>query len=250
MEIIGVIPARWASTRFPGKVLADLNGRPLIWHVWNQARQAAEVSRIVIACDDERVRRVCEDFGARAVMTSSHHASGTDRIAEAVRDIPAEIIVNIQGDEPLIDPKVIDRLAVSLRDDPVCPMATVIVPIRTMEELTDPNVVKAVISHGGRALYFSRHAIPYNRDQRSFEEITAYKHLGLYAYRRDFLLRFYDLPASSLEAAEKLEQLRVLEAGYSIQTITVSCAAIGVDTPEDLARVRQQLCGEGNGKNS
>lgn len=249
MEIIGVIPARWGSTRFPGKVLADLQGRPLIWHVWNQAGKSSLLTRVLIACDDERVRRVCEEFGAETVMTSVDHASGTDRIAEAIADIPAEIIVNIQGDEPMIDPQVIDRLAASLRDDPASPMATVITPIRTPQELADPNVVKAVVSHDGRALYFSRHAVPFNRDDRPFEEITAYKHLGLYAYRRDFLLRFQDLPSSHLETIEKLEQLRVLEAGYAIRTIEVSCASIGVDTPDDLARVSQQLRGEAHGTN-
>jgi 3-deoxy-manno-octulosonate cytidylyltransferase (CMP-KDO synthetase) len=241
MKIIGVIPARWASTRFPGKVLADLNGKPLIQHVWQQAKKAALLNDVIIACDDCRVKEASAAFGARVVMTSPDHASGTDRIAEAVKNIDADIVVNIQGDEPLIDPKVIDELAAALKDDEHCSMATVIKGITDSTQISNPNVVKVVVDRQGVALYFSRHAIPFNRDGKPLEANTYFKHLGLYAYRKEFLLGFHALPYSRLEHIEKLEQLRVLEAGYRIKTIQTDFETIGVDTPEDLRHVAQLL---------
>ena len=247
MKVIGVIPARWASTRFPGKVLADLNGKPMIRYVWQQSKKARRLDEVIIACDDEKVAEVCLSFGAQAVMTSADHQSGTDRIIEAVRDRDADIVVNIQGDEPLIAPEIIDDLAKALKDDEITPVATVVKRIEHQEELSDPNIVKAVIDENGFALYFSRHAIPFNRDNRPFSDLTVYKHLGLYAYRWNFLSAFKDLTPSLLEKTEKLEQLRVLEAGYKIKTIRTDFETIGVDTPGDLERAAKQLTGDIHG---
>lgn len=237
MNIIGVIPARWASTRFEGKVLAQINGIPMIQHVWQQAKKSRLLEEVFIACDDERVFDAAQGFGATVVMTSPTHSSGTERIAQACRHADAKIVVNIQGDEPLVHPEVIDSLAQALSDEESCPMATVIKSITDEKDLSNPNVVKVVIDQNKNALYFSRAAIPFNREEKSFKDISIYKHLGLYAYRRDFLLAFKDLPPSRLEETEKLEQLRVIEAGYKIKTVETEYDTIGVDTPEDLDRV-------------
>ncbi len=241
MNIIGVIPARWGSTRFPGKVLADINGKPMIQRVWEGARQAKALTEVLIASDDERVKEAATRFGAKVVMTSPELASGTDRIAQAVRDRDADIVVNIQGDEPLISGRVIDALVAGLKADPDCPMATMIKRVTDPAVMQNPNVVKVVIDRQGHALYFSRCGIPFNRDDKPFGQLTAYKHIGLYAYRKDFLMGFHQLPASKLEQTEKLEQLRVLEAGYRIKAIETDFESIGVDTPEDLKRVVQLL---------
>ncbi|MEW5895711.1 MAG: 3-deoxy-manno-octulosonate cytidylyltransferase [Candidatus Omnitrophota bacterium] len=242
-KAIGVIPARWASTRFPGKVLADLNGKPMIYYVWRQARKSSLLQDVIIACDAEHVEKACKAFGAKAVMTSSEHQSGTDRIAEAVRNVDADIVVNIQGDEPLISPDVIDRLAAELINaDKHCPVATVIKRIDDEADVANPNVVKVVVDCNGYALYFSRHGIPYHRSRKEWGSGTVYfKHLGIYAYRKNFLMGFHSLPVSFLEEAEKLEQLRVLEAGLKIKTITTESETLGVDTPEDLERVARVL---------
>jgi len=237
MKAIGVIPARWGSTRFEGKILALLNGRPMIEHVWQQVKKTKVLEDVVIACDDERILKAAKDFGAKAVMTAKDHESGTDRIAEAVASIVVDVVVNIQGDEPLIDPGVIDALAEALLKDPKLSIATVIKRIANKEDLENPNVVKALIDQDKNALYFSRSPIPYNRDGQPFSEKIYYKHLGLYAYRKDFLMGFKALPFSRLEASEKLEQLRVLDAGYKIKTIETDHETISVDTPEDLKRV-------------
>ncbi|MCK5180304.1 MAG: 3-deoxy-manno-octulosonate cytidylyltransferase [Candidatus Omnitrophica bacterium] len=239
MKIIGIIPARWASTRFEGKVLAEVGGKPMIQHVWERARQSELLNDLIIACDDERVVVAAEQFGAKTVLTSKNCASGTDRIAEAVESIEGDIIVNIQGDEPLIDPAVIDALATVLVDDSSCSMGTMIKVLTSKKELKDPNVVKVVIDGEGNALYFSRSLIPYNRDDD--DEVIYYKHLGIYAYRRDFLLSYKNLPKSNLEKVEQLEQLRVLEFGYKIKTVVTDIETIGVDTPEDLSRVEKLL---------
>ncbi len=241
MQAIGVIPARWGSTRFEGKVLADLNGKPMVEHVWQRARQSRLLKEVIIACDDERIVKAAEKFGAKAVLTSKDHASGTDRIAQAVASVAADVIVNIQGDEPLIHHSVIDSLVTALDKDPQCLMATAIKLIRTKEELENPNVVKVVIDAAGNALYFSRSVIPYDRDKSGIRKIKYYKHLGIYAYRRNFLLKFKNLPKSHLEHAEQLEQLRALEAGVKIKTVLTDIETIGVDTPQDLARVEKLL---------
>lgn len=239
MKIVGVIPARWASTRFEGKVLAKLAGKPMIQHVWERSLKAKKLNGLIIACDDTRVLEAAKAFGAKAVMTSPNHNSGTDRIAEAVKDLDVEIVVNIQGDEPLIDPKLIDDLAACLVNDASAPMATVIKKFAADEDVANPNVVKVVINEKGYALYFSRSVIPFDRPKAG--GIIYYKHLGIYAYRKKFLLGYNDLPASSLERAEQLEQLRAVEAGERIKTVETDITTIGVDVPEDLVKVERIL---------
>jgi len=239
MKIVGVIPARWASTRFEGKILAMIHGKPMVQHVWERARESKILNDLFIACDEDRIAVAATQFGAKTIMTSREHASGTDRIIEAVQSIDGDIIVNIQGDEPLIRPEVIDMLAQALGNDPSCSMATVIKKLTTKKEFKDPNVVKVVINGEMNALYFSRAPIPHDRDHN--EEAVYYKHLGIYAYRRDFLLSYKSLPKSNLEKTEKLEQLRALEFGYKIKTVVTEVDTIGVDTPEDLARVEKIL---------
>lgn len=241
MRAVGVIPARWGSTRFEGKVLAKIDGRPMIEHVWRRSKQSRLLTEVIIACDDERILKAAAEFGAKAVLTSKNHASGTDRIAQAAADLVAGIIVNIQGDEPLIHPRVIDDLVSALREDPGCRMATAIKAIRTKEELENPNVVKAVVDARGNALYFSRAVIPFDRDQSGIRKIKYYKHLGIYAYRKSFLMKFAKMPKSGLEQAEGLEQLRALEAGVKIKTVVTDVETVGVDTPQDLARVEKFL---------
>ena len=241
MKSIGIIPVRWASTRFEGKALAMLAGKPLIQHVWERARQSQSLSEVAIACDDDRIAVAAEQFGARVVMTAKEHASGTDRLTEAIETLDGDIIVNIQGDEPLIEPAVIDALVKAVIEDPACSMGTAIKMITAKKELKDPNVVKVVVDGGMNALYFSRSLIPFNRDND--EEAVYYKHLGIYAYRRDFLISYKSLPKSNLEKTEKLEQLRALEFGYKIKTIVTEVETIGVDTPEDLAR-ETRACAE------
>ena len=241
MENVAVIPARFASTRLPGKPLLSDTGKTLIQHVVEAARRAKSLQRVIVATDDERIAEAVRAFGGEVAMTRADHATGTDRVAEVAASIPeAGIIVNVQGDEPEIDGSSIDRLITLLRDDPEAPMATLATPIRDEAIYRDPSCVKVVASACGRALYFSRSPIPYHRDgtpdYSDPKSPAAYLHLGLYAYRRDFLLKVGDLPRSPLEAAEKLEQLRVLEAGLPIALGFVDEPSIGVDTPEDYRR--------------
>jgi 3-deoxy-manno-octulosonate cytidylyltransferase (CMP-KDO synthetase) len=239
MKAIGVIPARFASTRFPGKVLALIQGKPMIEHVWMRAKGCRELSDVLIACDDEKVLKTAQAFGAKAVMTSPDHPSGSDRIAEAVGKLDFDIVVNIQGDEPFIESSVIDGLVIALRNDPKASMATVIKEIKDEADIKNPNVVKAVIDVNHYALYFSRSPIPYDRNATHQPETKYFKHLGLYAYRKDFLMSYKDWPKSSLEMTEQLEQLRVLEAGHKIKTIETDVETIAVDTPEDLAKIER-----------
>lgn len=241
MRAIGVIPARWGSTRFEGKILADINGKPMIEHVWQRSRRSRLLKEVIIACDDDRILKAAKTFGAKAVLTSKDHTSGTDRVAQAVADVSADIIVNIQGDEPLIHHSVIDGLVTALSKDPDCLMATAIKLIRAKDELENPNVVKVVVDARDNALYFSRSVIPCDRDRTGVRKIRYYKHLGIYAYRKSFLLKFKDMPRSRLEQAEQLEQLRALEAGVKIKTVLTDIETIGVDTPQDLARVEKFL---------
>lgn len=235
MKTIGVIPARMASTRFPGKVLANIGGKPMIQWVWEKAKKAKKLGDVLIACDHPSVFAAAKKFGANAVMTDPKHPSGSDRIAEAVGRVPCDIIVNIQGDEPFIDPATINDLASLLQGDGDVHMGTVIKPIVSDEEFVNPNVVKCVVDEAGFALYFSRSPIPYLRDKTS-KKPSRYKHLGLYAYRKDFLLQYKDWPRSSLEAVEQLEQLRVLERGYRIKTTVTHDESIAIDTPDDLTK--------------
>lgn len=234
-RILGVIPARFASTRFPGKALAPLAGKPLIQHVWERSCQARYLSEVVIATDDERIEAAARAFGARVRMTRADHATGTDRVAEIASADTAAIIVNIQGDEPLIDPAAIDAATLALLDDAEAPMATLKKRIENPEEIHNPNVVKVVTGFNGDAIYFSRWPIPFDRGGGA----TYFKHIGLYVYRRDFLLGYSQLPVGPLELSERLEQLRALENGYRIRVMETDYESVGVDTPEDLERVSQ-----------
>ncbi|MFA5146133.1 MAG: 3-deoxy-manno-octulosonate cytidylyltransferase [Candidatus Omnitrophota bacterium] len=250
MKAIGVIPARWGATRFQGKVLAELLGKPVVQHVWENAKKAKTLDSLVVACDDERIMKVVESFGGKAIYTSPAQPSGTDRLAEVVNPLDVDIAVNIQGDEPLVKPIMIDNLVMALESEKVAQMATVIKKIDDESELTNSNVVKAVIDKNGYALYFSRYAIPYNRtnEEDRKKRPVYYKHIGLYAFTKDFLFTFRNLPESSLEKAEKLEQLRVLEYGYKIKTVETKFDTIGVDTPDDLIRVKEMILREKSGE--
>lgn len=237
-RVIGVIPARYGSSRFPGKVLAEINGKPMIQWVFEQANKSNMLERIFVAVDDERVLECVEGFSAPAVMTKPEHQSGTDRIAEALELINADIVVNIQGDQPLLDPIMIDEAVQPLLNDSTILMSTLKVKINE-EDYLDPSVVKVVTDENDFALYFSRSLIPYSRDN---VDVNIYEHVGLYAYRKDFLLKISKLPQSYLEKIEMLEQLRVMEKGYKIKVIeTASENAMGVsvDTPEDLTKVEK-----------
>jgi 3-deoxy-manno-octulosonate cytidylyltransferase (CMP-KDO synthetase) len=243
LNIIGIIPARYASTRFPGKPLALIAGKPLIQRVVEQCQKALALREVIVATDDTRIWEVAQNF-CRAEMTSPDHPSGTDRLAEVVGRCECDAAVNIQGDEPLIDPYVIDAVAGALAD---AEMSTAATPVRSVEEYGDPNAVKVVVNAAGRALYFSRRTIPYVRDAASGSvagQLAAFpflKHIGIYGYRRETLLRLVRFPVSPLERAEKLEQLRALENGLSIAVETVTYESVGVDVPADVARVEKIL---------
>jgi 3-deoxy-manno-octulosonate cytidylyltransferase (CMP-KDO synthetase) len=243
MKIIGIIPARYASTRFPGKPLFNIAGKPLLQHVVERCQQAKELAEVVVATDDTRIFEAASEF-CTVEMTSQDHPSGSDRIAEVAERRNCDAVVNIQGDEPLIDPKVIDQVARALHENE---MSTAATRIRTVEDYASPNVVKVVVNAAGNALYFSRRTIPYVRDvaDRSLEEQLAafvfFKHLGIYGYRRETLLKLVQFPVSLLERAEKLEQLRALENGISIAVVQVDYDSIGVDIPADVERVEQIL---------
>jgi 3-deoxy-manno-octulosonate cytidylyltransferase (CMP-KDO synthetase) len=235
-RILGVIPARFASSRFPGKALALLAGKPILQHVYERASQARYLSKLIIATDDDRIAKAARSFGAQVQITRPDHLSGTDRVAEVASSDHAEVIVNIQGDEPLIDPVAIDTAALALLDDPELPMATLKKRIEIPSEVNNPNVVKVVADFDGDAIYFSRCPIPCLRDGGQ-GSIVHYKHIGLYVYRREFLLAYSGLPVGPLEQAERLEQLRAIENGYRIRVVETEYESLGVDTPEDLERI-------------
>jgi len=236
VKIVVCIPARYASTRFPAKVLAHDTGKYLIQHTWEQARKAKLPQRVVIAADDERIVQAARTFGAECVLTSPNHQSGTDRIAEAVGKSDADIVINVQGDEPQINPEHIDHLARLLLDHADAPMATLAAAFTTREQIADPNVVKVIVDVNGRAIYFSRSVIPYDRQRAGVGDVGHYlRHIGIYAYRSDFLLRITSLPQTSLEKLEKLEQLRAIENGYTILVGKVEHTCEGIDTPEQYA---------------
>lgn len=240
MEAIGVIPARYSSKRFSGKVLAGICGKPMVQHVWEQAKKALLLDEVIIACDDERVFKVASDFGANCVMTAKGHLSGSDRITEVISAIDVKIVVNIQADEPLIKALMIDSLVEAfLRDDSIY-MATLIKRIEDISEVSNPNIVKVVVDKNNFALYFSRAPIPY-KVKDSKQKPVYYKHIGIYAYTKDFLFTYKNIPPSSLEYAERLEQLRVLEEGFRIKLIETKFDTIGVDTPKDLEMVERIL---------
>ncbi|MGB2705736.1 MAG: 3-deoxy-manno-octulosonate cytidylyltransferase [Candidatus Omnitrophota bacterium] len=242
MKAIGIIPARWQSERFEGKVLANLLGKPLVQHVWERAKESRILEEVIIATDNEDVIKAVKRFGGKVVYTSKDQPSGSDRIVEVINPIDVEVVVNIQGDEPLVHYSMIDGLANALLEDKTVQMATVIKKINDKNELANPNVVKVVIDKDGYALYFSRSPIPYARGEETKEKVQYYyKHIGIYAYTKDFLFTYTNLPKSGLEETEKLEQLRALENGYKIKTIETEFDTIGVDTPEDLRKVEGML---------
>jgi 3-deoxy-manno-octulosonate cytidylyltransferase (CMP-KDO synthetase) len=240
-DVIGVIPARYSSTRFEGKVLADICGKPMLQHVWERAKQALLLDELIIACDDERVAAVAKEFGASVVMTAKQHVCGTDRIAEVVNPLECKVVVNIQGDEPLLHPTMIDSVVRVLLDDPGLSMATLIKRIEDPAAIADPHVVKVVVDKNNFAMYFSRAPVPFIAHSSDVKAPSYYKHIGLYGYTKDFLFTFKNLKPSNLERIEKLEQLRVLEEGYKIKVIETKYDTIGVDTPEDLTKLKDYL---------
>ncbi|HYI95136.1 MAG TPA: 3-deoxy-manno-octulosonate cytidylyltransferase [Bryobacteraceae bacterium] len=235
-RILGVIPARFASSRFPGKALAVMSGKTMLQHVFERARASQYLSEIIVATDDVRIADAAKSFGAPVRMTRSDHPSGTDRVAEVASASTAEVVVNIQGDEPLLDPAAIDVAILALLDDPTVPMGTLKKKIENPEEVLNPNVVKVITDRSDRAIYFSRLPVPYIRDADA-PSMTRFKHIGLYVYRRDFLLSYSDLPVGPLERAERLEQLRALENGFPIRVAETEYESLGVDTPADFERV-------------
>ena len=238
-KILGVIPARYASSRFPGKALASIASKPMLQHVYERVSMARYLSQVVIATDDERIASAARRFGALVRMTRADHVSGTDRVAEVASADMASIVVNVQGDEPLIDPAAIDAAVLPLINEPDIHMATLSKKIEDPREVGDPNVVKVVANRAGDAIYFSRSTIPHVRADARSEPVAHYKHIGLYVYRREFLLGYSDLPVGPLERAERLEQLRALENGFRIRVTETDYESLGVDTPEDLERVNQ-----------
>lgn len=231
-----MIPARYESTRLPGKPLALIDGKPMIQHVYERTRAVDLVDRVLVATDDMRIATAVHSFGGEAVMTSPSHQSGTDRVAEAARGLDADIVVNVQGDLPFLQSAMVHDAVALMRAETALPMATIKTPIRDDEEMANPNVVKVVTDREGYALYFSRSPLPYWRGEA--DGILGYRHIGLYAYRREFLLRFARLDPTPLERAEKLEQLRALEHGFRIRVAETSGEGIEVDTPQDLERAR------------
>jgi 3-deoxy-manno-octulosonate cytidylyltransferase (CMP-KDO synthetase) len=243
LKSIVVIPARYESTRFPGKALALLAGRPMIEHVYRRSARAIGISRVLVATDDERIARAVDDFGGEALMTSAAHLTGTDRLAEAATHLDCDIIVNVQGDEPLVDPSMIERAIAPFPGDADLQMTSLRARITTLEELRDPHVVKVVVDRDEFALYFSRAPIPFDRDFAG--GLTgAWRHVGLYAYRRSFLARFAAMVPSPLEQTERLEQLRALEHGIRIKVLETHHHSIGVDTPADLVQVEAIFAAE------
>ena len=252
LAIVAIIPARFGSTRLPGKPLSNIHGKPMIQHVYERVSRAQRIDRVLVATEDERIAAAVRGFGGEAVMTSPRHATGTDRLAEAARAVGAEIVVNVQGDEPMIDPTWIDAAIEPLLADLSITMATLSLPLRDVDEMLAPSVVKVVTDGRGDALYFSRSPIPYVRLDppgtardaavAALERRLARKHVGLYVYRKSTLEHFASLPPSSLEAAEGLEQLRALQSGVRIRVVPLDGeGGVAVDTPQDLERVRELL---------
>jgi 3-deoxy-manno-octulosonate cytidylyltransferase (CMP-KDO synthetase) len=243
-SVVAVIPARYQSTRLPAKLLADIAGRPMIEHVYRRASDAQLVDAVIVAADDERIADAVKGFGGAVCMTRADHASGTDRIAEITASISCRLVLNLQGDEPLVDPSVIDGVIAPLLADSALEMSTACRPVRNEDEFTNPNVVKVVRDARGDALYFSRAPVPWPRSAPTVAPAAARVHLGLYAYRRDVLLRLASLPPTDLEQIESLEQLRALAHGIRIRVVDTDHDSVGVDTAEDLARVRQRMLAE------
>jgi len=246
MAIVAIIPARYGSTRLPGKPLAVIGGKPMIRHVYESASKVPEVDRVLVATDDHRIVEAVKSFGGDVVLTAREHASGTNRLAEVAAKIEAEWIVNVQGDLPFMRPETVSQTLGALRRDPSVPMGTARTPIFEEEEWRNPNVVKVVTAARGFALYFSRAPIPWIRDRSDatngeIEKIWGYRHVGVYVYRRDFLMDFSRLPPTELERTEGLEQLRALVHGYRIRVVDVNEPSVEVDTSEDLQKAQAYL---------
>jgi 3-deoxy-D-manno-octulosonate cytidylyltransferase len=240
MQIVGVIPARYHSSRLDGKVLASIAGQPMIQHVWSIGKRAKSLDRVIIATDDHRIETVASSFGAEVVMTDPGHRSGTDRVAQVTSEINCDVVVNIQGDEPMLEPCMIDEVVAVFRDDQKTQFATLAQLITNQDILCDPNVVKVVCDHKGNALYFSRSPIPYSRPENGLADTQPLKHIGLYAYTKTCLQSVSELPPTKLEQVERLEQLRALENGIPIRVVRTQSTRVlvGVDTPEDLEIAR------------
>jgi len=240
-RILGIVPARFASSRFPGKAIARLAGKPMVQHVYERASLSRYITKVLVATDDEQIASAVRSFGGEVRMTRPDHPTGTDRLAEVASAEAAQLYVNIQGDEPLIDPEAIDAAILSVLHDEGISMGTLKKRIADPSEVTNPNVVKVITGLGEDALYFSRNPIPYVRGPNPAFG-SYFKHIGLYVYRREFLLHYPDLEVGPLERAESLEQLRALENGYRIRVVETDYESLGVDTPEDLERVNQLFC--------
>ncbi|HOD59370.1 MAG TPA: 3-deoxy-manno-octulosonate cytidylyltransferase [Candidatus Syntrophosphaera sp.] len=238
MKAVAIIPARYHSTRFPGKALAKLLNKPLIQWVWEAVNNSNLFDQVMVATDSVKIKEVVDNFGGIAILTSKEHQSGTDRIAEVAESLDSDIIVNVQGDEPLINQKVLSSL-LKIFEDSSIQIASLMTKIKDLKQLSNPNLVKVVVDNISNALYFSRSVIPYNRDNIHFEDY--WQHIGVYAYRRNALMRLVKLPSGKLEQAEKLEQLRALENGIPIKMIKTEYNGIGVDTPEDLLKLESLL---------
>jgi 3-deoxy-manno-octulosonate cytidylyltransferase (CMP-KDO synthetase) len=257
-QVVAIIPARYASSRFPGKAIVDIAGKPMIQWVYERTRRASGVGRVLVATDDARIFQAVQGFGGEVVMTSATHPTGTDRLAEVAATLEAELVVNVQGDEPLIEPTAIDAALTPFAADPSLVMSTLRCPIPTLDELFDIGITKVVTDAHDMALYFSKAPIPYHRDgwgpittmvprlrlAGGTAPVVGWRHIGLYVYRRTFLLEFARLPQTPLERLEQLEQLRALEHGYRIKVVPTQYVSIGVDTPEDVAKVEHLLRGE------
>jgi 3-deoxy-manno-octulosonate cytidylyltransferase (CMP-KDO synthetase) len=241
VKVVVVIPARYGATRLPGKPLVSLAGKPMIQRVYERARLAQTAGRVIVATDDERILKAVEAFGGEARMTRPDHRTGTERVAEVAAHVEGEVFVNVQGDEPLLDPAAVDTAVNALLEDPRADVATVATPIKTPADIMDPNVVKTVLDFDGNALYFSRAPIPWVRDTASKIQVRHLKHLGLYVFQRDALLDYPTLPQGELERIEQLEQLRWMENGLKIRVAEVEHDAVSVDVPEDVARVEKFL---------
>jgi 3-deoxy-manno-octulosonate cytidylyltransferase (CMP-KDO synthetase) len=240
-KVVVVIPARYGSTRLPGKPLVSLNGKPMIQRVYERAKSARRVDRVIVATDDDRIVKAVTSFGGEARMTRPDHRTGTERVAEVAAHVEGEVFVNVQGDEPLLDPAAVDSAVSALLEEPQAAVATVATPIKVPGDIMDPNVVKVVLDFDDNALYFSRAPIPWVRDTGNAIQVRHLKHLGLYVFQREALLEYPTLPQGELERIEQLEQLRWLENGSRIRVAEVEHDAISVDVPEDVARVEKLL---------
>jgi 3-deoxy-manno-octulosonate cytidylyltransferase (CMP-KDO synthetase) len=240
-KVVVVIPARYGSTRLPGKPLVSLAGKPMIQRVYERAKMAKRVDQVIVATDDERIVKAVQEFGGEARMTRGDHRTGTERVAEVAAHVDGNVFVNAQGDEPLLDPAAIDTAVEALLEDPPASVATVATPVKVLSDVMDPNVVKAVLDFDGYALYFSRAPVPWVRDTAGKVHVKYWKHLGLYVFQRDALLEYPTLPQGELERIEQLEQLRWMENGWKIRVAEVEHDAVSVDVPEDVARVEKLL---------